>query len=175
MPNSRDEVLKYLADLHSYYGKYHNHKEASAWAGLVLAVALLIQLVTAIDRGLARTCAMRAAAAIMVVVFVLAVLAYLLQQFSLLRRAADLAAASFALRSEIISNPLAPVDPARYALATPGGDAVQSSYVLPQEVLARADALGARGQGARRNLEAVAYVMLGIAGVFGVVRILVEP
>lgn len=37
----KDYIIKYYDSAQSYYGTYHNHKEVSAWAGLVLHVLFL--------------------------------------------------------------------------------------------------------------------------------------
>src|SRR2546423_895761 len=35
----KKELMDYFKTVLDYYGKYHNHKEVSAWAGLVLQIA----------------------------------------------------------------------------------------------------------------------------------------
>ncbi len=42
----KEDVLRYLSDTRSHYASYHNHKEVSAWTGIVLFAALIPQTVT---------------------------------------------------------------------------------------------------------------------------------
>ena len=43
--DSRREIIDLLKDIQSHYGTYHNHKETSAWAGVVLYAFLLVNVI----------------------------------------------------------------------------------------------------------------------------------
>lgn len=159
---SREEILNLLSDIQSHYGTYHNHKETSAWAAVVVYVALLVGFINAIIKAASISPLMHEGMTIAILAVGATTLVYLHKQFSLRRVGADYVAACIYLRSEIISKPAEKLNVSKYA---PNSDAVsemQSSYVLPNEVLKKSRDLKEKGQGSRTVLEKCAYVIVVI-------------
>jgi len=161
---SRKEILEFLRDTQAYFGSYHNHKESSAWAGIVLYCVVLVNLIDAIEPQISSPSFTREKLWITLGVGLGAVICsmYIRGQLALRKRAADVVAACIRLRSEIISDPSTPLDPAEWAPREAGKGGLQSGSALPKKVIEAADRLAPIGQWPRRMLELCAYVFLSI-------------
>ena len=95
------EILKYLADTRAHYATYHNHKEVSAWAGVVLYVAVMVQIVLVKNDALTN----RRPVVLLALILILltAVSVYLKTQFYLRREAANYVAALLYLYVEYLN------------------------------------------------------------------------
>src|SRR5712691_8413127 len=101
MARTKADVLKYLADTRAHYAAYHNHKEVSAWAGVVIYVVFAAQIAFARDE-LFNTQAIVYVAWTLRVVLFLAILGYLRVQFRLRYEAANYVAALLYLSAEYL-------------------------------------------------------------------------
>lgn len=169
MADSREEILKFLGDIQSFYGIYHNHKETSAWAGLVLYVLLLAQLINAVDRGMTVSCEMKAATTILILVSGIVIWIYLRAQFSARQSGSNLFAASVLLRSQYVSHEkevqISDFSPQSSA------EEKQSSHILPRIVLTTADELASKGGKVRKTLECCAYALVVVVGFLALARV----
>ncbi|MEO7404281.1 MAG: hypothetical protein ABIU95_11490 [Burkholderiales bacterium] len=150
--NSRDEVLTLLGDAAAYWGTYHNHKETGAWAGLVVFVVLVALL--------------DSVAGVLIVSAI--TLVYLYQQFSSRFVAANLAAACWLLRAEIVAKPATDIDLASYAPSTNAAQPFPAGHFMPSPVMAAAQRMAARPRGARIALEVVAYGLVIVVALVAV-------
>ena len=141
---SRDEVLKLLGDAAAYWGTYHNHKETCAWAGLVIFVVLAALLDSVAG----------------VLIVSLITLAYLYQHFSSRLVAANLAAACWSLRAQIVATPEADIDLASYAPSTNAQQPFPAGHFMPSAVMAAAERMATRPRGARLALEFATYALV---------------
>jgi hypothetical protein len=171
MANNREEVLKFLSDTQSHWSTYHNHKETSAWAGLVLYVFLLGQIINAVDKGIASSCAIKTATILVILVSGIIICIYLYEQFSLRKRGADFVAACFYLESQFLSNPEQQPKSSDFVPPSSEDKRLQSSYCLPEIVLSTADKMASKGQGARSKLEYCAYGLVLVISLLALVRI----
>lgn len=171
MDNSRDEILAYLRDTQSHWAAYHNHKETSAWAGVVLYIPLLALFLNIAGNTTVNTISLRIVATVIFLLTWLAVFGYLRQQFALRKRSADYVAACFSLRAKIISKPNDKIDPESYSLPKQGNKQMQSSHFLAEAMLKEADEMARRGQGARQALEMTAYGITVLALSLALARI----
>ncbi len=166
-----EDIAEYLDALASHYGAYHLHKETSAWAGLVLFVSLNIWLIRELGKSIFTSGIAQCILSLILIALLFAFVVYLKQQFRARKRAADIVAACFALRSEIAGED--PTTPKRADYLPPNrGDAdFQSSHVLPRAVLDRADRLSTVGQGIRKRLEFAAYTIVVVVVAFAIAEI----
>lgn len=163
-----DDITSFLGDIAGYYGGYHRHKETSAWAGVVLFVSLNIWLIGKLGTSVHTSVQSKCAFSSILAVLLLAFLVYLRQQFRARKRAADIVAACFALRSELVGQDSTIPSRADYLPPERGDGEFQSSHVLPRAVLDRADQIGSVGQGVRRKLELAAYTIVVVVAVFAI-------
>jgi len=166
----KEDALRYLSETRSLYGSYHNHKETSAWAGIVLFGALIPQSVSYLG-GPTVACGLKSIETISVLLlFTLAVL-YVQQQFKLRRTAANLVAACFALSAEILIMKDEEVSVTDFTLEPSVDKNTQPPDFLPKPLRDRANKLDGFGSGPRKRLEFVGYFVLIASVVLALVRI----
>src|SRR6266571_1093808 len=167
MAIEKDQLLKYLGDLRAYYATYHNHKEISAWAAIVFAGLLAGPGAGTIATVTINSTPLRVTASVIVVAVLLAVVAYLMEQFRAKAYSANVVAAcdfwaTFALT--VNTEQLRPDD---FVVAEADDVRIQAPHVLPKCIRTKADELSKKGQAARKAIESVAYVL--VVALFGLV------
>jgi len=170
MPISKADLLKYLTDTRAHYAAYHNHKEVSAWAGVVLYVVFAVQIAFARDEML-RSYTFVIAAWILSVVFLVAILIYLHTQFRLRRMAANYVAALQYLVADYLGKDDKEIKEADWVVDPKLDVGHHSAQVLPKHVLNKALEMDRVGHGSRRKLEAAAYVIVAVSFFAGAVRL----
>jgi len=176
MPRTKAEILKYLADTRSHYAAYHNHKEVSAWAGVVLYVVFAVQVAFARDE-MFKSKPIVYAACLLSVVFFLIILAYLKTQFRLRRDAANYVAALLYLGVEYLGKDDATLkkeekdEDMRWILEAKHDVGHHSEQVLPKLVLTKALEMDDVGHGDRKKLEAAAYGIVVLSFVADALRL----
>lgn len=163
-----DNIARYLGDVASQYGAYHQHKETSAWAGVALFVTLIIWLLNTSSKHTSYSLVIRCGFSTVIVLLLLAFIVYLRQQFRARKRAADIVAACLSLRAEIIGQDSPTINRSDYLPPNRGDTESQSSHVISKAVLDRADQLAGLGQEARRRLELAAYAIVVIVVGFAI-------
>jgi hypothetical protein len=98
----KNEILKYLSDIHGAYSSYHSQKETGAWAAIVLLVVLLLQTVNGLGNIQELSCAYKIGATIWVLVISFSVWKYIAAQFTAKKRASEYVSACLLLEIEIL-------------------------------------------------------------------------
>lgn len=93
-------LLKHLADLHTAFRMQHNHKETSAWAGIVIFLLICVQLA---KFGKSSDFYIHAGATIFFIVFGLLVWCFVKKQYELQLHALKANAACMSLSAKILS------------------------------------------------------------------------
>lgn len=170
MPPSKADLLKYLADTRAHYAAYHNHKEVSAWAGVVLYVVFAVQVAFARDDML-RSDAFVIAAWVLSMIFFLSILIYLHTQLRLRHEASNYVAALLCLGAEYLCKDSTEIKEEVWVVEPKPDAGHHSPQILPKEVLHKALEMDRVGHGGRRKLEAAAYVIVVVSFLSGVVRL----
>jgi hypothetical protein len=162
MPQSKSDVLKYLADTNARFGAYHNHKEAMAWAAVVLYYVFVVKLVdVAYSQHLASR-GQRLTVTLILIVISLAALLVLREQHRLRQIAAEVYAACQRLASRCLSMNDDEIGSLDLSLAEPTSQYPGPAYLIKCLVL-ESVALRGAGRGARRRLERLSYWLVAIA------------
>lgn len=170
MPRTKTDVLKYLADARAHYAAYHNHKEVSAWAGVVLYVVFTAQIIFAREETL-NSQGVVCTVWVLSIIFFLSFLLYLHTQLCLRHEAANYVAALLVLSAEYLGKEDAEIKEADW-LVEPKADAGHHSpQILPKQVLNKALEMDRVGHGSRRKLEAAAYVIVVVSFLASIVRL----
>lgn len=142
MDLKKQDFLKYLADARSHYTVYHNHKEASAWAGVGLYGILVTQVMVA--RGdVLREHGVVVAASVLVAALMGVMLVYLRTQFRLRREAANYTAALLYLSASWVARDLSDLGDLTPEVTGDAGH--HSPQILPKLVLSKSDGNGSSG------------------------------
>jgi hypothetical protein len=168
-PNSRDEVLKLLSDIHTREAAYHNHKEASAWAAAAVYAAFVASTLTSSFS----TFISASPCLYVAYVLVLATIAvrYISVQYRLCRWASAYVAATDFVRMEIVSKPNVGFDPAEFGpVPLVGANGNDLNTWLPKRLHAEVARVQQQGQGARNTLEVLAYLFVVVIAVGGLYR-----
>ena len=165
----KKDLLDYFKALMDYYGKYHQHKELSAWAGLVLHILFCT---VAIRFALPATSKLVAFIALVLAVLVVAVLAYLYirNQLEMKDCGGALAGAAIFFLTEILCADEKSLKREKYV--TPPQDSAhtraQAHHVLPKAMLDKAKILNTRGRGFQDRTRWLIYGLL-VVSTFAVV------
>lgn len=174
MPNSREEILKFLGDTQSHYATYHNHKEISAWASLVLYVLLLTQLVSTAEKTIAGSCAITVISIVVVLVTGISFGVFLGVQFYLRRKAASYVAACIYLQSKYLSAPEKEIEVSKFAPRSINHTRIESDRCLPEIVLSEASNVEGGGFNLRKLLEVCVYLVVLLVSVLAIARLWFE-
>lgn len=158
-------LVNYYADTSQYYGTYHNHKEISAWAGLALHVlfcGLAIRADIPANLRLITTTALT----VSVLLVGLFAFRYIKNQLEMKDRAGALAGAAGILLVEILRTDETKLNPDDYLRVIESSDTkAQSSHVLPDRLLKKADVLNTRGRGFQDRTRSMIYSLLALSTV----------
>lgn len=171
MNTKKEDVLRFLSDIRSYYATYHNHKEASAWAGIVLFSALISKIATYFGEEPSLACGVKTLETISVLGLLTLALLFVFMQFKSRRSAANLAAASLALTAKFVFKKEEEILSSDFAVMSSDEKDQQAPHVLPKIVLDKAKEVDTLGSGTRKKLEWVGYLVLFGSAVLALVRI----
>lgn len=165
----KDKIIQFYETTRQYYGTYHNHKEVSAWAALVL-YGLLANLLS----NLALPAAAKVPAAVVVTAFTLGaaflICRYISKQLEMKDLAGAYSAAASFLLLRIISSDMDDGQLRLYTQVEESGDTnAQSAHVLPIELLRKARILNTRGRGFQDATRGMTYSILVLTTVLVVV------
>jgi len=156
----KNYLVEYYDNTSQYYGSYHNHKEISAWAGLVLHM-LFCQSI--IQVGLPQNQKIIGAASYSIVMFIAALFVFLYIQNQLLMkdRAGALAGAAKYILAEIIQKEEQDLDVSHYMAIEESSDVhAQSSHVLPHILLSKSEVMNIRARGFQDKTKWMVYTLL---------------
>jgi len=158
----RENVIKYYESSRTHYTTYHNHKELSAWAGLILFVFFagfinLMKLPVGFEVD----------AAITITVFVLIVsvlvFRYISNQLEMKDLGGAYVAASIAFTTDLITGNITDEELDEYMKVEESPDVqAQSRHVLPYKFLKKAKVLNSRGRGFQDTTKHMIYGILFI-------------
>jgi hypothetical protein len=149
---------------------YHNHKEVSAWAGVVLYVIFATQIAFAHDEMFKSEAVVYAACALSGTFF-LAILLYLHTQFRLRHEAANYVATLLYLAAEYLGKAETEINEADWVVDPKPDAGHHSPHILPKLVFNKALEMDRVGHGARRKLEGAAFVIVVVSFLAGVLRL----
>ena len=158
-------LLDYLKALLDRYGKYHDHKEISAWAGIVLyfvfCVAILRVEVPTSPGALGFW-------VIAVAVFVAAILAtlYIRKQLELKDVAGSQAGAATYFMTKLVTSETGKHDEPLTAISQSTDTEIQSPHVLPDSFVKKAQWLNTQGRCAQAKTRMLTYFLLWAATLF---------
>jgi hypothetical protein len=162
----KDHIIKYYDSAQSYYGTYHNQKEVSAWAGLVLHV-LFLGFVSRIEAP--KHYYDEITLSIIVVSLLVSVLTYryISNQLKMKDQAGAHAGAAKFLLAKVMLEDESQID-AKWYLEVEDSDDLdaQSSHVLPAKMLAKSKALNTRARGFQDRTKNMIYAILFLSSVF---------
>jgi hypothetical protein len=156
--------------MRAHYAVYHNHKEVSAWAGVVLYVIFATQIAFASDE-MFESDAVVYAAWMLSCAFFLAILVYLHTQFRLRHEAANYVAAFLYLHVEYLAKVETEINEADWLVEPRPDTGHQSPQFLPKQVLNKALDMDRVGHSDRRKLEVAAYTIVVVTFLAGVLRL----
>jgi hypothetical protein len=163
---SRQEVLALLRDIRSHYASYHNHKEASAWGGIVLYAVLWSQLFKVANTS---SCGLKIAMTIGILLATGITGYFLKKQFYLIYKGASYVAASFFLESDVTSKPNEELNLGIYSPPSKEQRSrTKSNYVLPTILQEKADELNPYGGAFRSAIEKSGYSLLALLLLSGI-------
>jgi len=156
----KDKIIQYYENTRQYYGTYHNHKEVSAWAGLVLYVlfAVLVNSVSLPDKYKILTVHILT---LFVITVSILVYRYISTQIKMKDLAGAYAATAFIFLSELISEEKSEDELKQYLKIEESADkSAQSSYVLPNVFLKKSAIMNKRGRGFQDTTRSMIYGIL---------------
>lgn len=135
----QEEVISFYESVKQHYGAYHNHKEISAWGGLVLYL-LFANAISDLKMPTECTTCAAIITTLFVGLFVSLVYLYISKQFFLKDIGGARVAAALAILSELISQKMTEAELSAYMFVQETGDEnTQSSWVLPKRLLDRSN------------------------------------
>jgi hypothetical protein len=140
----KDELLQYLEHLSNWALKYHNHKELSSWAVVVLHALLVIGFIERIAE-LSETIPFQILLTCVLTILTALALILLLWQLRLRSWAADLGAASKRLYARYLSEIFKEGEEVDFDLSIHTGDSRRSTHQFPRAIIDEID------QDARRD------------------------
>ncbi len=162
----KDYIIKYYDSAQSYYGTYHNHKEVSAWAGLVLHV-LFLGFISRIEAP--KHYYHEVNISVIGVAFLVSVLTYryISNQLKMKDQAGAHAGAAKFLLAKVMLEDESKIDPKWYLEVEDSDDLdAQSSHVLPAKMLTKSRALNTRARGFQDRTKNMIYAILFLSSVF---------
>lgn len=186
MKLNKTEVLKNLSDTATRYNTYGNHKEVSAWAGLVVYGVFIGQITKSTN-----CVGYEVAVTTIVVVVALLLTLLLIQQFSMKKYASDLMAVCELLAVKIIGMSDEEFEACDFSLKEPKAEAPppakhplaeflmkfvnpgqpQAEDTLPKCLFEEKKKMGTVGYGPGNLLEATTYMLLYLLALVGLLRI----
>jgi hypothetical protein len=168
----RADILKYYENLKIYYGTYHNHKEISAWAGLVLYIVVLgainsILIQSPIDLPTAIIVTS------MLLIILYLVFRYISIQLEMKSMADNYSAAASSVISEIIiKNIIDDNELINYVRIEESSDKkVKSSHFLPKHLIEMSKKTELKGNKLKNRIKHMIYGILLIVTLFALIRI----
>lgn len=158
------EAKKFLLDYYDstcqYYGAYHNHKETCAWAGLALHL-IFCGLILSADVPTKHRITATIGFTVIVLLVAFFVLVYVRNQLAMKDRAGALAGAAKHLLAEILVKQDSELRLEDYLNIVESADTkAQSSHVLPERLLQKADLLNTRARGYQDRTRLMIHTLL---------------
>lgn len=170
---TREEALHYLSAATTHWGKYHNHKETSAWAAILLFVGFGTFLPKILELLSLNSCFEQLMASFVLLLFTCGVGIFTWIQYSLCQRAADLIHACLYLQVKYISSPdeaVCPDDFKPMALCAENENKIKtthSHYTTPKAVENVCTIFKEKrvGRGPRNKLKRLAMCFILLIGI----------
>lgn len=164
----KNYVVTYYENISQFYGIYHNHKETSAWGGLVLHVLFCGLIINAeIPQSYEFSIVIVISAMLIVVATV--VFFYIQNQLFMKERAGALfGAAKYILAEDILptDNQSSLKELNEYIKIVESLDmSRQSSHILPKYLLDKANIIDSRGRGYQTKTRIMMYTLLTLSTV----------
>ncbi len=156
----KEKIIKYYEDLGNNYAGYHNHKEISAWGGLVLFV-LFAGFISKINlvKGFEIESVVLFTFIILFITWV--VYRYISTQLEMKDIGGAYVAASMILINELIKGDFNNNELNNYLIVEEASDTkAQSRHVLPQKLLKKAEVLNTRGRSFQDTTRTMIYCIL---------------
>ncbi len=161
----RNKLIDYYENCRKHYTAYHNHKEITAWAGLVLFVfisgyinSIKIPENWKIEGALLIT--------ILVSLQTFFVFRYIANQLKMKDKGGAYAAASIAIITELISERITEKQLIDFLSVEESADTDgQASHVLPHKLIKKAEILNSRGKGHQDTTKSMIYAMLTLISI----------
>lgn len=162
------QLFDYFKALMDRQGKYHDHKEVSAWAGLVLHLLFCFAMLRV---EIPKTSGYLGLVFVVVAVFAAAYVAfkYIRNQLELKDRAGSLTAAATYYMSKMVSDSEGALDEPLTPIKQSADTQMQSSHVLSQSFDEKARWLNTQGRGAQDATRRYTYGLLITVSVFVIV------
>ncbi|PXF57748.1 MAG: hypothetical protein C4B59_14610 [Candidatus Methanogaster sp.] len=158
-------LINYYENTRQYYGNYHDHKEISAWSGLVIHILFCTFIVLANPTGQLKII-MTIGFTISVIIVTILLFMYIRNQLNLKDKAGALAAASNFILTELIAKDDNSTDFREYLSVEESSDIkYQSTHVLPKKLLNKVKIYDSRGRGAQDFTRTMIYGLLVISAI----------
>jgi len=156
----KEYIVTYYENTSIYYAQYHNHKEISAWAGLVLHL-LFCQLNFQISFNKDILLIGTFTSSIFTLIVAFLVFLYIKNQLLMKDIAGAHTAASKILLSEVIQTSEEIIDVNKYMKIEDSADTQsQASHVLPMILLKKSEIINSRGRGFQDKTKWMIYSLL---------------
>ncbi|WP_109831822.1 hypothetical protein [Reichenbachiella versicolor] len=157
----KDQIIDFYKSTNQYYANYHNHKETSAWAGLVLYMAFA-GLINLFKIPVQSQIEITILISFFVVAITVFVYRYISIQLKMKDRAGAYSAAAFSFLNELMTNKkLTESELVQYLEIEESEDTIaQSSHVLPKKFLKKSRVLNTRGRGFQDQTRTMIYGIL---------------
>jgi len=165
-------VIDYYENTRQYYGKYHDHKEISAWSGLVAHILFctFIVLANPTVQTIQSKFLMTIGFTISVIVESKLLLIYIRNQLDLKDMGGSYVAGSLSILAELIDKDYNGKELREYLRVKERKEKkYQSTYVLPNELLERAKKYSSKGTGAQdltRKMNTKVLIISAISVIF---------
>lgn len=158
----RQLLVDYYENTRQYYGRYHDHKEISAWGGLALLV-LFCGLVVSADTPHNYETIAAVGSTVFLLLAAFFVFLYIQNQLSMKDLGGAYSAAATHLLAEIILKQEGNLDAESYLKQGEKRNAntkAQSSHILPERLLAEANTINATARGYQDTTRWMMYALL---------------
>lgn len=166
----RTEVLKYLGDTYTYYGRYHDHKETSAWVAVALWITAMGTVIVHSVKEDPTTYVGRIGLGLLIIVLGFSFFSYVLTQLRQRSHASDVVAAASYLSVAIIGGKrgLTHLD-FEVQSETYRGD--KDWHCFPSCLLKEIRNMRVQDREIRARLECLAYSLLAVSSIAALVKL----
>ena len=156
----RDKVISYYESLRSHYSTYHNHKETSAWAGLILFL-FFAGFVNLIKSPAGHEIATATTFTVLILIVLFLVFRYISNQLKMKDLSGAYVAASIAVIADLITDHIKDDELREHMKIEEFPDnQAQSHHVLPCKFIKRAETLNSRGRDFQDTTRHMIYSIL---------------
>lgn len=156
----KKDVIEFYKDAKNFNGSYHNHKEVSAWAGLVLYM-LFCGLVLSADISGVYAFQATIGATVFLLAIMFCVYLHIRNQLAMKDIGGATAGAASLLLTEIIQKEDAEFPVGHYMNVAKSNDKnAQSSHFLPAELIKKRELINSKGRGFQDRTRLAIYLLL---------------